>query len=360
MERFVIGLLFALIFTPASAQQAKQLVFREEIHDFGTVEETKGPVTHEFVFTNNSDRPVKILKVQASCGCTTPGWSHDLVPPGKEGYVQASYNPKGRPGFFTKTLTVTTDLDPNPVVLKIKGQVTNNEPPKPSDYPVGKGHLRMKTSSFNMGRVYRKDEFVVREFPIMNGGPQALNFSGKFVHPAYIKVDVQPNSLAPGEKGIIKISYNGALKNEYGFQSDNIEIETDDTMNPKKSFSVYATLEDFFPEMTSAELAKAPKLTFEFNTLDFGNINANSATVKEVTFTNTGGRELELRAIQPNCSCVTATASKTSLKPGETGKISISFNPAGRSGSQNKAVLFYSNDPRNPVQRLTFTAYVSK
>src|SRR3954462_8253240 len=86
------------------SQQAKQLQFKEEIFDFGKVVEDKGPVTHEFVFTNNSSRPVKVLTVQASCGCTTPGWSKEAVEPGKTGFIQASYNPKGRPGFFNKSL----------------------------------------------------------------------------------------------------------------------------------------------------------------------------------------------------------------------------------------------------------------
>jgi len=360
MTRTISGLvfLFVLIFSASLAQQAKQLTFREETHDFGIVDENKGPVTHEFVFTNKSNRPVKILKVQASCGCTTPGWSKEIIPPGKEGYIQASYDPKGRPGFFTKSLTVTTDLEANPVILQIKGQVSNEEKPDPTDYPVAKGNLRTKVSSFNMGRVYLKDEYVVREFPMINAGTDPVQVTGNFVNPAYINVDVQPRKLAPGEKGVIKISYNGALKNQYGFQSDNVEIETDDKDVPMKSYSVFATLEDFFPEMTSAELSKAPQLTFASYSIDLGSIKGGLAAEKEILFTNTGKQELQLKSIQPNCSCVTAAASKTSLNPGESSTIRVSFNAEDRSGTQNKSISIYSNDPKNPVQRLIFTAYV--
>ena len=358
MKSTILCLLFLLIFAITNAQQAKQLNFRAETHDFGVVDENKGPVTHEFVFTNNSPRPVTILKVQASCGCTTPGWSKEPIPPGKEGFIQASYDPRGRPGFFSKSLTVTTDLEAEPVILQIKGQVTNEEKPAPFDYPVVKGALKMKVSSFNMGRVFVKDEYVVREFPVMNGSDSPLTFTGKFVHPAYIKVDVQPRTVKPGEKAMIKVGYNGALKNQYGFQSDNVEIETDDAVNPVKSFSVYATLEDFFPQMSAAELARAPRLTFDSYSLDLGNIQGNTTTEKEVLFTNTGKQELVLKSIQPNCSCITASAEKMSLKPGESSILKISFNPSDRSGTQNKAISFYSNDPKDPVQRLTFTAYV--
>jgi len=358
MRKIIFSLSFLVLVVTSFAQQVKQLAFREETHDFGTIDEQKGPVAHEFVFTNNSPRPVKILKVQASCGCTTPGWSKDVIPPGKEGFIQASYDPKGRPGFFNKSLTVTTDLDANPIILQIKGQVSNDEMPVPSDFPVSNGSLKIKISSFNMGRVYLKDEYVVREFPVLNAGDGTLNFSGKFVHPGHIRVDVQPRSLAPGEKAVIKVSYNGALKNQYGFQADNVEIETDDKDNPVKSFSVYATLEDFFPKMTSAALAAAPQLTIDANLLDFGNILGSAASEREVVLTNTGKKALLLKSIQPNCTCVTASASKTSLKPGESTTLTVSFNPSGRRGTQNKAITLYSNDPRNPVQRLTFTAYV--
>lgn len=358
MTKPILCLSFLILVITAFAQQAKQLAFREETHDFGTIDEQRGPVTHEFVFTNNSARPVKILKVQASCGCTTPGWSREVIPPGKEGFIQASYDPRGRPGFFNKSLTVTTDLEAEPVILQIKGQVSNEEKPVPSDFPLSFGSLKMKVSSFNMGRVYLKDEYVVREFPLLNAGEGDVTFTGKFVHPSHIRVEVQPAIVAPGAKGVIRISYNGAMKNRYGFQADNVEIETDDKTNPVKSFSVYATLEDFFPKMTGAELALAPEMKIDAGLLDFGNISATASTDREVVLTNAGKKELVLKAIQPNCTCVTASASKSSLKPGETATLRITFNPSGRRGTQNKAVTIYSNDPRNPVQRLTFTAYI--
>jgi hypothetical protein len=358
MKKAVLTLLGFLIIFIASAQQAKQLQFKEEIHDFGTVAEEKGPVTHEFVFTNNSSRPVKILTVQASCGCTTPGWSKEPVAPGKSGFIQASYNPKGRPGFFNKSLTVTTDLEANPIILQIKGQVSNEDVPNAADFPIVNGALKFKGSSFNMGKVFTKDEYVVRDFPVLNGGTKAITFIGNNVSPKYIKVDVEPKSLGVGQTGIVRISYNGKLKNQYGFQSDNVELQTDDEVNPVKSFSVYATLEDYFPPLTPEESAKAPQLSLDTNTLDFGRIKPNAPSIREVQIRNNGKKELSLRAIQGNCTCITATPSKNVVRPGDSSIIKIAFDPQDRLGTQQKAVTIYSNDPRNPVQRITFTAYI--
>lgn len=354
-------LVFGLMWWGISAygQQSKPLQFREETFDFGGVPEEGGPVQHEFVFTNASNRPVKILTVQASCGCTTPAWSKDPVAPGKTGFIQASFNPKGRPGYFSKTLTVTTDLDGNPLLLQIKGQVNSGSANTAADFQVSNGNWKLKSGSFNLGKVHRKDEFTTRDFPVVNGGAKAITFTGTYAGPAYIKVDVFPKTLAPGAKGNVKISYNGKLKNQYGFQSDNVEITTDDESNPVKSFSVYATLEDYFEPMGPQELAKAPRLQLNTTTLDFGRITQSAeGSSREVPFTNTGKKELIIRSLQGNCTCISAAATKSALKPGETSTIRITFQPQDRSGTQTKAVTVYSNDPQNPVQRITFSVYV--
>src|SRR5688500_13351201 len=192
MKRFALTLFFCAVAVATFSQQAKQLQFKEETYNFGTVGEENGPVTHDFIFTNTSNRPVKILTVQASCGCTTPGWSKEPVEPGRTGYIQASFNPKGRPGFFNKSLTVTTDLDANPMILQIKGQVSNDSKPNETEFQIVNGGLKLKGSSFNMGKVFIRDEFVVREFPILNSIEKPITFTGKFVSPNYIKVSAEP------------------------------------------------------------------------------------------------------------------------------------------------------------------------
>jgi hypothetical protein len=356
--RVKILLLFLMYSSLAVCQVSKPLQFQEEIFDFGMINEQSGPVLHEFSFINNSSRPIKIINVQASCGCTTPDWSKDPIESGKSGFIQASFNPAGRPGYFNKSLTVTTDFDPNPLTLQIKGQVAVEGEADKIQFQASNGNLKLKSGSFNMGKVFIKDEFTVRDFQVMNGGTKPLTFSGNDVGPAYIKIDIQPKTLQPGEKGNIKVSYNGNMKGKYGFQGDNVEIFTDDELNSTKSFSVYATLEDEFPQLNAAELAKAPKLRVQVSTLDFGKMKPNTASVREVQFYNTGKKELDIKSLQGNCTCITASIEKESIKPGESASITISLNPQDRKGTLQKALTIYSNDPQNPVQRITFSGYV--
>lgn len=359
MKRLIVvaGLMVACV---AAAQQAKPLRFSEETFDFGTIMEEDGPVTHTFVLTNSSNRPVNILSVKPSCGCTTPEWTREPIMPGKTGIIKAQYDPKDRPGFFHKSLTVTTDYDSQPITLYIKGQVQSRSGSTYSEYPAISGSWRLRSLAINLGKVYRKDEWTPRSVEFVNAGEKPVTFTGKTESPEWIQLDVQPRTLQPGQRGEIKIKYNGLKRGLYGFQSDKIVIHTDDDHLPVKDFTLYVTLEDYFVPLPPEELAKAPQLRFPLYLFDFGSVNGSNRTLtREITFTNTGKSDLEIRNVQGNCSCVQVSVDKTLLKPNENGLLTISFTPEDRRGLQNKAVTVYSNDPQNPVQRITFTATVN-
>jgi hypothetical protein len=356
MAKGLISVVCFLTFFPAAAQIAEPLFFRERVHDFGEVLEQKGPVVHEFVFTNNGSRPITILSVQASCGCTTPGWTQEPVLPGKSGYIKASFDPKGRPGYFNKTLTVMTDWNRTPIQLQIKGNVVDKISLKSETLTVASGSLRTRYSSFNMGKVYINKEPVAMEFAVMNGGKKPLEIS-EVKTPAHIRASA-PSSLEPGEMNVLKIQYDAKAKGHYGFHVDNLELVTNDEVQPVKTFPVYATLEEFFPMPAADELAKAPVLMFEKQDIDFSRVKAGTIVEQSLAFQNKGKKNLELRYVQSNCSCLEATLSKQVLKPGESAMLSLKFKTEGRSGTQNKAVTIYSNDLRNPVQRITITGYI--
>ena len=358
MRRLGVFSLLMLIGFSAFAQLANPIKFNEETFDFGNVVEENGPVAHEFYFTNAGNKPIQILSVNPSCGCTTPGWSKEPILPGKSGTIKAQFDPHGRPGYFSKSLSVTTDGSKDPVVLHIKGTVTSKEKSSKTELKTPSGNLRIKSLSINFGKIYRKDEFVTREHEVLNAGTKPVTYLGKFDGPNYIRVSVEPSTLNPGQNGIIKISYNGKVKNQYGFQSDNIVLHTDDELSPKKSFNIYATVEDFFPELKPEELAKAPQLRFTSQSLDFGMMKQNQPTSKEFQISNTGKTILEIRSVVGNCTCIQAASEKSTLKAGESTSIKITFNPQDRKGTQTKSVTVYSNDPQNPVQRITLTGVV--
>ncbi len=150
------------------------------------------------------------------------------------------------------------------------------------------------------------------------------------------------------------------MKNQYGFVSDNIELLTDDEEIPRKPIAVYATIEEYFPTLSADELNKAPGLVVEFSSLDLGRTKQGNSLTGNVRLKNSGKKELILHTMQPNCSCLTVLSDKMKIKSGEETIMKIVLNPQGRTGTLQKAVTIYSNDPRNPVQRITLTAFIEE
>ena len=209
-----------------------------------------------------------------------------------------------------------------------------------------------------MGKVLLVDQLTWKDFEVVNGGESPVTVTTAPLTPAYIKAQMMPATLGPGEKGVIRIGYNGKMRNAYGFQSDNVEFITNDEAMPRKSISVYATLEESFSELSKEEVAKAPRLVLGESVLDLGRFSSTFTIERQVTITNTGKRELSLRSIQANCECLTATTEVNTLAPGKSTQLMLRFDPAQRKGTQQKFVTLYSNDPVNPVQRLSITAYI--
>jgi hypothetical protein len=111
-----------------STEAAPKFTLEKTSHDFGNIEEGV-QATVSFTFKNTGNAPLVLNSVKASCGCTTPKWTKEPVAPGQEGIVTAIYNSKGRPGNFTKTITVTHNGEGGTEFLTIRGNVTQAPAP---------------------------------------------------------------------------------------------------------------------------------------------------------------------------------------------------------------------------------------
>mgnify|MGYP004443092081 FL=1 len=95
--------------------------FKTRLHDFGVIKENGGPVSTTFEFTNVGDKPLIIVEVTASCGCTRPEYTTKPIKPGKKGKIKVTYSPLGRPGAFRKTVKVKTNGQDPRTTLIIEG-----------------------------------------------------------------------------------------------------------------------------------------------------------------------------------------------------------------------------------------------
>lgn len=338
----------------ALAQLTEPVFFKAKIYDFGEVVESLGNVEYDFTFTNLANRPMRILNVQASCGCTTPGWTKETIAASGSGFIKVSFDPKGKPGYFNKTLTVTTDIEKNPIVLTIKGNVVDKKSDG-DELKVALGNLRVKSNSVTLGKVFVNKPAIAQEFKIQNAGAESLTIK-RVNSPAYIKL-ITPVTLQAGEIRMLTLNYDAKTLNRYGFIADRIELVTTEA-DSIKAISVYAMAEEFFPALSATEITKAPVLVATNYALDFGRVRQGTKSELAVSLQNKGKQPLTIREVQPNCTCVTTSLDKKLLQPGEVATMKILLDTKGRTGTQNKSITIYSTDPRNPVQRITMSGFI--
>lgn len=228
-----------------------QMVFTEESFDFGNV--TEGTMaTHEFQFVNKGSETIVISNVQASCGCTTPFWTREPIKPGNKGVIKASYNSKGRPGAFTKTITITSNAQSSSKVLTIKGIVVAKPLISPSS------HAKFEATSFNLGKVVLGKRFE-KIINVTNDGNAPLSFVAMKSGCNCINSNALPDEIQPGQKTELKLTY---LPRQLGNFSEPVSIITNDKNTPEIRIFFRATVEE---DESMNSIVKESKTTIPFN-----------------------------------------------------------------------------------------------
>lgn len=97
--------------------------------------------------------------------------------------------------------------------------------------------------------------------------------------------------------------------------------------------------------------AQQPVITFTKTTHDFGRINEADGRVTTIfEFKNEGMEPLVLSNVRASCGCTTPKWTKTPVEPGQTGSISVTYNPNGRPGKFQKTVTVTSNATEQTVK----------
>ncbi len=108
----------------------------------------------------------------------------------------------------------------------------------------------------------------------------------------------------------------------------------------KISRILFLSFLSFLPAFTAYPQAK-----FEFKNErhDFGVISEGGVASYDFTFKNTGKTPLVISNVKASCGCTTPYWSREPILPGESGKITASYNSKNRSGSFNKSITITSN-----------------
>jgi predicted RNA-binding protein with TRAM domain len=169
---------------PVAPVMTNALKFEMDKFDFGDIADTE-PVSQPIKFTNATSETIKIA-VAASCGCTAAGLEKNTFAPGESGTVTAQFNPHGRAGPQTKTLTFTV-IEPAGKYAQQTFSLTSNvkalvtfDPPKMylSEVDHRKGQsarltLTGRKADFKVLSVTPSSEFVTAK--ILDAEPAEVN-----------------------------------------------------------------------------------------------------------------------------------------------------------------------------------------
>lgn len=356
---FIISLLVSVLPVKSQLATTKMQMAATE-HDFGKFKEEAGRQTFDFTLTNTGTEPLVIKNVVASCGCTTPEWTKQPIPAGAKGKVTAIYDPKDRPGQFNKTLTVYTNTKPEVTVLVIKGEVTPREKTVNELFTFAVGDVRFESNHLAFTNV-KKTEKKIRVMQLINTSTKPVKVEFEAL-PAHLMLKANPETLKPGQKGMVEGTYDATKNAGWGNSSDMIKIKLDGVLQENVFYYVSANLVEDFSMLTKSELENAPVFKVDATTFDMGKIKGSTQNEVEFKFKNEGKSDLIIRHIRSTCGC-TAVQQGTQgvgIKPGESSSIKAVFNSGSYSGKVTKAIYVYTSDPKNSEVVLMLTADVEQ
>jgi hypothetical protein len=309
---------------------------------------------------NTGNQPLVIQNIAASCGCTTPEWTKSPIPPKGTGKITAIYDPANRPGPFNKTLSVYTNSKPEVVVLVIKGEVIPREKTVEELFTFPVGQVRFESNHLAFTNV-KKTEKKSRVMQTINTGktPVKVEFEGV---PAHLTLKSNPETLKPGQKGMIEGTYDATKNQNWGNVSDMIKVKIDGVVQNKVFYYVSANLVEDFSGLSKEDIANAPVFKLASNNVDLGKIPGSAAKEVEFTFTNEGKSDLVIRHIKATCGCtaIQQGTQGTGIKPGQSNSIKAVFNSGSYKGKVTKAIYVYTNDPKNSEVVLMLSADVQQ
>lgn len=333
----------------AQALADSKIKFEVMTHDFGTIQETDGDAKCVFKFTNEGDSPLLITRAQASCGCTSPEYPKKPIRPGESGEIKVTYHAKGRPGPFDKSVYVySNDKTSERVMLTITGNVVNNGDKILTYTEELGGGIRVKTTTLNFFDVYPGRPNRTRALMVYNESDQPVVLTFRNA-PKHIDLLCEPEVIQPKGEGMINVTFVTDRVKDWGPRKDlfDILVKGKETKMKSNHIAVMADIWEDFSKLEAADMEVAPSIELDKVIVNFDKSGKNNT--QDLVIRNTGKQKLVIRKIMNDkAKAFQVKTDDTIVKPGETTKLHITFNPAQASSiPASNHITIISNDPRN-------------
>lgn len=358
MARYARNILILFTLSLIAADLRAQVVFEPSDWDFGTIRETDGRVSHTFRGTNRGTKPIVLLDVVASCGCTVPEFSKRPLLPGEETFVKVTFDPAGRPGVFDKELGVYSSERRRIATLAIRGNVEPRPKSLEELYPVDAGGgLRLGQTLCALSYLY-PDVVKQASVSFANTSERPLRLELRPRAESGVVEVRYPRRIEPGERGEINfIARIPAAKPRYGTLRDVMEVRVDD-----RTEGTLLTVHAIGADAPPKKGAPRPVSEMSENILKFGTVKHGDAPVRGTfALRNTGTATLVVRAVEHDGRIATSLAPQTRIAPGGQLEVTVTLDPARTEfGPASAFLVIVTNDPDRPMRRLRVTAIVEE
>lgn len=112
-----------------------------------------------------------------------------------------------------------------------------------------------------------------------------------------------------------------------------------------------------FAQTASANAEQGAQIVFQESEYNFGDISQGDKVSYTFNFENSGNEPLIISNVITTCGCTAPSWPREPIAPGESAKIDVVFNSAGKMGVQNKIITVVSNAV-NAQERVKLTGNV--
>ncbi|MGH7965064.1 MAG: DUF1573 domain-containing protein, partial [Candidatus Binatia bacterium] len=308
--------------TPAPTPSGPRIVFPEPVYDFGTVEQGE-QITHLFRFINQGEQDLRIADVKTSCGCTAAIISANVIPPGQEGTISATFETARFIGEKVKNVTVYSN-DPlqSVTTLTLQGEITVEIAPEPAQ--------------LYLGRPHRSEEVTQTVEVLYDAGKPISITKVENTHPA---VRVQTEDLEKGNKKGKKLTVTLKKGAAIGRLNDQITVTTTSQKIPTLTIPVFGSIE-------GDVLVQPPQVSF-------GTIRQGESRAREVRIKSRAASPV--RVLRVESSAANVVPEVTEVKQGEEYRLTLKTKSDGKPGRIQGEVQVFTDHPEEKM--LTIPLY---
>ena len=321
------------------------VTFDSVSHDFGSQPKNVGSLEHVFKFTNNSTRAVKVSYALATCSCTSLSWSKDMVAPGAEGFVKATYFQERNADSFEKFISVFFDGSPKPTVLRIAGSFYETSDVLASEFPVVRGPVGFMFDPVKYGQALlgstASDSFWVAN---LSSEPARLDFTD-----LSDSLDIYPKGIVVQPMSRQRFSYFIQVDSSvWGLRRFDATPLIAGTAYDPVSFTVVA-VEDY-SSLSASERNSAPRPILVDRDCSFGTVRTGRPANAVFRVRNSSqDAPLQIRAAYCEEGGI-EIAAPSEIAPGQTEAFSVSLAPSVLARGHNSIKVYVlSNSPLRQI-----------